>query len=549
MQNAEARERRVTVPNNEQDDVAIDPGHVIIGPPLPCLSVLALALGALLLAAAPAQAAEIKPTGKEMQAERAWLAEHLLDCKLKPSQAAPVAETPKPPEPGLDVAANNDRVTQNGRGASRLKIGDREFSRGLYCHALSQVAVHLPAPGKIFKAVVGLDHNDDTARGKGSVVFTVRVKDKTVFDSGVMRYGTPGREVSVDLGGADAFTLGVGDAGDGIGWDQCDWAEARVTLADGRDLWLGDMPLRDRRADAGAPPIARTSDLPLSFVFGGQRSDDLLAAWPKKSSRTKLDAQRTAHTFTWTDPRAGLEVRCAAVEYSDFPVAEWTVYFKNTGQANTPVLENIQALDAMIERSAEGEFILHGNKGDWCAPESFEPYQLTLGPKTSHRFAPDGGRPTNGPKGWPYFNLQRPGGGLIFAVGWPGQWACSFARDDRSGLRIVAGQQETRLYLKPGEEIRTPLIAALFWQGTDTVRAQNLWRRWMMVHNVPRLHGQPPPPSCRCSVTALSRRGAKRTCSTPWKSSTARASPSTSAGATRAGIRAREAGRIRAPGK
>ena len=83
---------------------------------------------------------------------------------------------------------------------------------------------------------------------------------------------------------------------------------------------------------------------------------------------------------------------------------------------------------------------------------------------------------------------------MIFAVGWPGQWACSFTRDDQHGLRVVAGQQFTHLMLKPGEEIRTPLIATLFWQGTDTVRAQNLWRRWFMAHNIPRLNGQSPPP-------------------------------------------------------
>src|SRR5208283_3525605 len=106
---------------------------------------------------------------------------------------------------------------------------------------------------------------------------------------------------------------------------------------------------------------------------------------------------------------------------------------------------------------AAGEFSLHGNKGDWCAPQSYEPYQITLGPKSNHSFGPDGGRPTNGPKGWPYFDLQMPGGGAIFAIGWPGQWACSFIRDDQQGLRVVAGQQLTHLRLKPGEEIRTPL--------------------------------------------------------------------------------------------
>jgi hypothetical protein len=90
------------------------------------------------------------------------------------------------------------------------------------------------------------------------------------------------------------------------------------------------------------------------------------------------------------------------VEYSDFPVAEWTVFLRNTGATNTPILENVLPLDVKFERGQEGEFILRGNKGDWCAPQSYEPYQLTLGPNSTNSFAPDGGRPTNGPKGWPY---------------------------------------------------------------------------------------------------------------------------------------------------
>ncbi len=455
---------------------------------------LGTAILLVLLTVPLALAAGVAPTGHELRAERAWFKQRLLDCGPKAPQPGHAQLPPKPAAPGLEVLANNDPVTQNGRGGHRMKIGDKEYSRGLYCHAVSKVNVRLPAPGKTFTAVAGLDHNDDTARGKGSVVFSVRVGGKVAFQSDVMRFGMPGRDVNVDLAGAELFTLEIGDAGDGIGWDQSDWADAKVTLADGRELWLGDMPLRDLRPELGPAPLPRTSDLPISFVYGGKPSDELLANWPKKSGKRKLDASRAEHTFTWTDPRTGLEVRCVAVEYRDFPVVEWTVHFRNTGREDTPILESVQPLDARLERGPAGEFVLHGNKGDWCAPQSYEPYQLTLGPGTSQRFAPDGGRPTNGPKGWPYFNLQQPGGGLIFAVGWPGQWACSFTRDNARTLRVIAGQAETHLYLKPGEEIRTPLIAALFWQGADTLRAQNVWRRWLMAHNVPRVNGRAPEP-------------------------------------------------------
>jgi alpha-galactosidase len=103
-----------------------------------------------------------------------------------------------------------------------------------------------------------------------------------------------------------------------------------------------------------------------------------------------------------------------------------------------------------------------------------------------------GGRPTNGE--FPYYNVQTPDGGVLLAVGWPGQWAASFTRDASNGLRIAAGQELTHLVLKPGETVRTPLIALLFWQGRDTVRAQNLWRRWFTAHNIPRTNGRPPAP-------------------------------------------------------
>src|SRR5262249_33402133 len=155
------------------------------------------------------------------------------------------------------------------------------------------------------------------------------------FQSEVLRFGSPARAVNVDLGGADVFTLEIGDAEDGIGWDQSDWAEAKVTLANGQELWLGERPLRDHRTDPSFAPIPRASKLPISFVYGGQSSDHWLAIWPKKAAQTKLDSTRRQHTVRWTDPQSGLEVRCEAVEYNDFPVTEWTVYFRNSDQADT----------------------------------------------------------------------------------------------------------------------------------------------------------------------------------------------------------------------
>ncbi len=251
-----------------------------------------------------------------------------------------------------------------------------------------------------------------------------------------------------------------------------------------------DMKLKDQWVkEHWLDPAPR---LPFSFTYDGKPSEEWLAAWTKSSTTEKLDDARTGHTLTWTEPRKALEIRCVVVDYADFPAVEWTVYFKNTGTWDTPVLENIQGLDARFERGAEGEFVLCHWNGDTFNQDLYQPFELPLGPQAKQRFAPNGGRGSNG--AFPYYNLVMPGGGILLAVGWPGQWATTFTRDTTTGLRITAGQELTRLALQAGEQVRSPLIAMVFWQGNDTARAQNLWRKWMWAHNVPRAAGQLPSP-------------------------------------------------------
>jgi len=263
-------------------------------------------------------------------------------------------------------------------------------------------------------------------------------------------------------------------------------ATARKWLQDGL---LGDKPGKS-----------------FSFIYDGKSSGELANQWKLTRRTRELDAHRREHVLIWCDAATGLQVRCVVVTYADFPVVEWTLWLKNTGSEKTPILESIQGLDTRFERLADEEFVLRGLRGDSCVAESFRPYAHTLGPDARKRFSPPvagelvSGKSTDGPNGWPYFNLQKPGGGVILAVGWPGQWEACFTRDHDRGVRITAGQQLTHLYLKPGEEIRTPLIAMLFWQGTDVARAQNLWRSWYMAHNLPRINGTPQPPITQIQV-------------------------------------------------
>jgi alpha-galactosidase len=234
-----------------------------------------------------------------------------------------------------------------------------------------------------------------------------------------------------------------------------------------------------------------TAALPFSFVYGGKPSAALLGAWKRSLKTEQLDAARTRRTIEYAEPQGGLQVRCQAIEYADFPVVEWTLWFRNTSRKDTPLLENVESLDTTWQRSPEGEFLLHHAIGSPAKRSDYAPCETPLPPKATKRLAGEGGRPTNAD--WAYFNLAWDRQGVIVAVGWPGQWAGEFVRDDARGLHLRAGQELLKTKLLPGEEIRSPLMAVLFWQG-DYLRSQNLWRRWMMAHSMPRPGGKLPPP-------------------------------------------------------
>jgi alpha-galactosidase len=251
---------------------------------------------------------------------------------------------------------------------------------------------------------------------------------------------------------------------------------------------------------AGLP--AATNHAPFSFTYGGRSSSELLGSWRRKDKQRQLDANRTEQTITWTDPNSGLAVRCVAVDYRDFPTVEWTLYFKNTGGKDTEILSDIRAIDTLIRRQPQGEFMLRHWLGSQASKEDYQPQETTLGPDASLSLAPSGGKneimALTGGRGtcgnWPYFNIDWGGEGMLVAVGWPGRWAATFARDGGAKLHVRAGQEMTHFKLHPGEEVRSPLIAMQFWHGGDWIRAQNVWRRWMLAHNVPRENGVLPKP-------------------------------------------------------
>ena len=258
---------------------------------------------------------------------------------------------------------------------------------------------------------------------------------------------------------------------------------------------LAVEPLPDELAEAQqwvANALLGSAAPPFSFTFDGQPSEALLPNWERTATSKDLDDERTARTITYTDRATGLQLCCEAIEYHDFPTVEWTLYFRNTGQQDTPIIERILPLDIHTQRDDAAEFVLHHFRGSDCRADDYAPCRSVLAPESSTTFASVGGRGTNGQM--PYFNIESsPAKGLIAVLGWPGQWAATFARDAEEDLHIFGGQEDCHLKLLPGEEFRTPLVVLQFWNG-EWLRAQNVWRSWMIAHNVPKPGGQLPPP-------------------------------------------------------
>lgn len=260
--------------------------------------------------------------------------------------------------------------------------------------------------------------------------------------------------------------------------------EATANLDGGTAPAMGDVPLQTWTR----PPY---STAPLfSFNYGEKTSKEFIDSWEVSRKTQPLDASRTQYTINYTDPATKLRVRCVGVAYADFPTVEWTVYLKNEGAANTPIISELRAIDTSLDWNPEIPLVLRHHTGDECTADSYEPHETAIAPGQTFSVANTGGRGTQ--HQFPYFNLQYGDEGVIFVVSWPGQWKTDMVREGESGVRLKAGQEDTHFTLYPGEEVRTPMIVLQFWKG-DPLHAQNVWRQWMIAHNMPRPGGQLPP--------------------------------------------------------
>ncbi len=242
------------------------------------------------------------------------------------------------------------------------------------------------------------------------------------------------------------------------------------------------------QADAWLQPyLGADSQLPFSFTYGGQPSRELLRVWRKQAHSRALEDGRTENVLEWTDPKTELSVKLSAVSYTGSGVIEWRVLFKNGGRADTPILEGVRVLDLSVPVAGSGVPTILYSRG----VGGMDTYALSKKPLDQLQefsMSNDSGGKTI--ETIPFFDIHMKGRGLIGAVGWAGQWAISFSRPTVQSIQVTAGMQNTHLLLHAGEEIETPLILLLPWQGDD-VDAHNILRRHILRYHTPQYDGKP----------------------------------------------------------
>lgn len=410
-------------------------------------------------------------------------AEERLELRAWADAALFRRPAPSTGQPGLEV-----RRQDYGKFSLRqsvmntpLQVGQEKYERGLGTHAVSEIVVRLPQPGKTFSAEVGVDNNYDTKGARGSVIFSVEVGGKEAFRSNLCRAGVAPVPVQVELNGAREFILRVLDGNDGTEYDQADWAQAVVTTEDAKTLFLDDLPILSQSSLFGTA-------LPFSFLYGGKSSSELLDGWKREEKNEPLEDGVERRIVTYSDPATGLEVSCEARLFARYPALDWVLYLRNAGPADTPLLEKILPLDLNIS-APTGEVLFHHSHGSTCAETDFLPLDQKVAPNSHVSLAPNGGRSSDGRL--PFFNLAWNGGGLAGAIGWSGQWALDVGRDAAQHLTLNLGQQTSRFVLQPGERVRTPRVVLVSWQGADRLRGHNLLRRLILEHYAQRQDGQP----------------------------------------------------------
>jgi alpha-galactosidase len=238
--------------------------------------------------------------------------------------------------------------------------------------------------------------------------------------------------------------------------------------------------------------FAKGSIPPFSFVYGGKSSDTFIKDWDYKAEKLKsMESNAEDYLYTYSDRQTGLVVKCFVTCFNDYNTVEYVLRFINTSGKNTPIIENAAVINQTFSYGSKGKFILYHSLGSNAAKNDFQPFNEEMQIGKNIYMTPIRGRSSD-ETAFPFFNIETPAQqGIVVAVGWTGKWFADVVQDSENSVAVKSGMESMHLTLYPNEEIRTPKICFLFWEGSDRMIGHNQFRRFVIAHHTRKINGKP----------------------------------------------------------
>ncbi len=258
---------------------------------------------------------------------------------------------------------------------------------------------------------------------------------------------------------------------EGYGADYSEYAEIGQPFCEKiqRFMYAYRLPKIKKRV---APRLSFTYDgVPFSELECAARCDDL-------------------YSITYTLPD-GVELTTRYEFFPKYGVMKWTNYWNNPTDHKSGLISNLRDCDVTFDMAADPKIDRRHRQSTWepktlrlCLTDDASckdsdhfhtEKRMWAGDKHDERCAE--GRSGLGRA--PFFDVVSGdnSNGVLFAVGWTGQWNAHFERgvDDFS---FSCGIEDVNLRMEPGEKFRTASVTVLPYNDGQT-NAHNRWRRYI----------------------------------------------------------------------
>lgn len=217
----------------------------------------------------------------------------------------------------------------------------------------------------------------------------------------------------------------------------------------------------------------------VSFNYNGTKAN--LNEWTKTDPNKE---QRTADqdwTSTVSYTKGALTLSLEITFNKEHASLEWVGNWKYTSFTNSRRIANVQILNASFP--IQGATMTTARQGGQNYIYDYQPYSVDLTKTQTYSMQNTGGRSSQG--AWPYFDLtsEQNTYGIMGAIGWTGNWKCSFTNNGDS-VTVAAGMQNTDYQMMGNETLRTPSVVIQFFKGTQD-DGHNAWRQLILDQYTP----------------------------------------------------------------